>query len=206
LKEQNFYIMTINMETETQIKEYLLKLAETVNKISVKDVQQCSKVLLQAYENQKNIFICGNGGSAATASHFACDINKGVSFGLDKRFRVIALTDNLATITAYSNDVDYDSVFLEQLINFYNEGDVLIGISGSGNSGNVLKAIEFVNDNKGITIGWTGFNGGKLKEISQFSVNANINDMQISEDIHMTLVHLMMKVLRKKLTGSEEYL
>jgi len=198
--------MTINMETETQIKEYLLKLAETVNKISVKDVQQCSKVLLQAYENQKNIFICGNGGSAATASHFACDINKGVSFGLDKRFRVIALTDNLATITAYSNDVDYDSVFLEQLINFYNEGDVLIGISGSGNSGNVLKAIEFVNDNKGITIGWTGFNGGKLKEISQFSVNANINDMQISEDIHMTLVHLMMKVLRKKLTGSEEYL
>ena len=198
--------MTINMETETQIKKYLLKLAETVNKISVTDVQQCSKVLLQAYENQKNIFICGNGGSAATASHFACDINKGVSFGLDKRFRVIALTDNLATITAYSNDVDYDSVFLEQLINFYNEGDVLIGISGSGNSGNVLKAIEFVNDNKGITIGWTGFNGGKLKEISQFSVNANINDMQISEDIHMTLVHLMMKVLRKKLTGSEEYL
>lgn len=198
--------MTTNMEIETQIKEYLLKLSETVNKISVRDVEQCSKVLLQAYENQKNIFICGNGGSAATASHFACDINKGVSFGLDKRFKVIALTDNLATITAYSNDVDYDSVFLEQLKNFYNEGDVLIGISGSGNSGNVLKVIEFVNENKGITIGWTGFNGGKLKEISQFSVNADINDMQISEDIHMTLVHLMMKVLRKKLTGSEDYI
>ena len=172
----------------------------------VDDNNKIAILMINALKNGKTIFWCGNGGSAATASHFACDINKGVSFGLDKRFRVIALTDNLATITAYSNDVDYDSVFLEQLINFYNEGDVLIGISGSGNSGNVLKAIEFVNDNKGITIGWTGFNGGKLKEISQFSVNANINDMQISEDIHMTLVHLMMKVLRKKLTGSEEYL
>lgn len=194
------------MKTETQIKEYLLKLSETVNKISVKDVEQCSKVLLQAYENQKNIFICGNGGSAATASHFACDINKGVSYGLDKRFKIMALTDNLATISAYSNDVNYDFIFLEQIKNFYNPGDVLIGISGSGNSMNVLKAIEFVNENEGVTIGWTGFQGGKLKEVSQFSINANIDDMQISEDIHMTLVHLMMKVLRKKLTGSEDYI
>jgi D-sedoheptulose 7-phosphate isomerase len=194
------------MKTETQIKEYLLKLSETVNKISVKDVEQCSKVLLQAYEKKKNIFICGNGGSAATASHFACDINKGVSYGLDKRFKIMALTDNLATISAYSNDVNYDSIFLEQIKNFYNPGDVLIGISGSGNSMNVLKAIEFVNENEGVTIGWTGFQGGKLKEVSQFSINANIDDMQISEDIHMTLVHLMMKVLRKKLTGSEDYI
>lgn len=186
----------------SQIKNYLLKVSKTINKINTKDVEQCANILLEAYENNKNIFICGNGGSAATASHFACDINKGVSFGLDKRFKIIALTDNLATITAYSNDVGYDAIFIEQLKNFYTEGDVLIGISGSGYSANVLKAVEYVNDNKGITIGWTGFNGGKLKEISRFSIDANINDMQISEDIHMILVHLMMKILRKKIMGT----
>lgn len=198
--------MTINMNTEIQIKDYLEKLSQTLNKINIRDIDRCSDILLKAYENKKNIFICGNGGSAATASHFACDINKGVSLGLEKRFRIIALTDNLATITAYSNDLDYDDIFLEQLKNFYTTGDILIGISGSGNSKNVLNAIEYVNKNQGITIGWTGFDGGRLRQISQHSINANINDMQISEDIHMTLVHLMMKVLRKKLTGSEDYI
>ncbi len=194
------------MKTETQIKEYLEKLSQTLHKIDIRDIDRCSDILLEAYENKKNIFICGNGGSAATASHFACDINKGVSLGLEKRFKIIALTDNLATITAYSNDLDYDDIFLEQLKNFYTTGDILIGISGSGNSKNVLNAIEYVNKNQGITIGWTGFDGGRLRQVSQYSVNANINDMQISEDIHMTLVHLMMKVLRKKLTGSENYI
>lgn len=194
------------MKVENQIENYIVKLTKTLKDLHVKDIEQCSRVLLDAYENKKNIFICGNGGSASTASHFACDINKGVSYGLDKRFKIIPLTDNLATISAYSNDVNYDFIFLEQIKNFYNPGDVLIGISGSGNSMNVLKAIEFVNENEGVTIGWTGFKGGKLKEVSQFSINANIDDMQISEDIHMTLVHLMMKVLRKKLTGSEDYI
>ena len=160
---------------------------------------------MNAYENGNNIFICGNGGSAATASHFACDINKGVSYGLDKRFKIIPLTDSLSTITAYTNDVGYDIIFVEQLKNFFNKGDVLIGISGSGNSRNVLNAIEYVNDHGGISIGWTGFSGGKLKEISTYSVNANIDDMQISEDLHMIFTHLMMKVLRKSLTGSEAY-
>lgn len=194
------------MKIEKQIENYISKLTRTLKELNIKDIEQCSRVLLDAYENKKNIFICGNGGSASTASHFACDINKGVSYGLDKRFKIIPLTDNLATISAYSNDVNYDFIFLEQIKNFYNPGDVLIGISGSGNSMNVLKAIEFVNENKGVTIGWTGFQGGKLKEVSQFSINANIDDMQISEDIHMTLVHLMMKILRKKLTGSEDYI
>ena len=194
------------MKTEKQIENYIVKLTKTLKDINIKDIEQCSRVLIDAYENKKNIFICGNGGSASTASHFACDINKGVSYGLEKRFKIIPLTDNLATISAYSNDVNYDFIFLEQIKNFYNPGDVLIGISGSGNSMNVLKAIEFVNENKGVTIGWTGFQGGKLKEVSQFSINANIDDMQISEDIHMTLVHLMMKILRKELTGSEDYI
>lgn len=188
-----------------QINNYIDNLTQTLNNLDVNEIENCANILLEAYETGNNIFICGNGGSAATASHFACDINKGVSYGLEKRFKIIPLTDNLGTITAYSNDVGYDAVFVEQLKNFFNPGDVIIGISGSGNSSNVIKAIEFVNDNSGVSIGWTGFEGGKLKEISHHSVNANINDMQISEDIHMTLVHIMMKATRKALTGSEAY-
>lgn len=188
-----------------QINTYFEKLKNTIDNINIKDIEQCASILLEAYEEEKQIFICGNGGSASTASHFACDINKGVSYGLDKRFKIIPLTDNLYTITAYTNDVNYDLVFLEQMKNFYNEGDILIGISGSGNSQNVLNAIEYVNENKGTTIGWTGFDGGKLKEISTYSLNTNIEDMQVSEDMHMVFTHLMMKILRKTLTGSEEY-
>jgi len=190
---------------QNQIENYFSKLVKTVEQIDINEVQKCANVLLDAYRNDKQIFICGNGGSASTASHFACDINKGVSYGLDKRFKVIPLSDNLATITAYTNDVDYDIVFVEQLKNFFQPGDVLIGISGSGNSKNVLNAIEYVNNNNGISIGWTGFSGGKLKEISQYSINANIEDMQISEDMHMVFTHLMMKILRKDITGSESY-
>lgn len=188
-----------------QIKHYFERLQNTILNIDIMEVENCAKVLLDAYEKGNQIFICGNGGSASTASHFAVDINKGVSYGLEKRFKIIPLTDNLSTITAYTNDLNYEVVFVEQLKNFFNNGDVLIGISGSGNSKNVLNAIEYVNENEGISIGWTGFSGGKLKEISQFSINAKVDDMQISEDIHMIFTHLMMKTLRKALIGSESY-
>jgi D-sedoheptulose 7-phosphate isomerase len=188
-----------------QITQYFEKLQKTISSLNVEEIENCANVLLEAYEEGKQIFICGNGGSASTASHFACDINKGVSYGLEKRFKIIPLTDNLATITAYTNDVDYDIVFVEQLKNFFKEGDILIGISGSGNSKNVLNAVEYVNEYKGITIGWTGFDGGKLKKITTHSIHANVNDMQVAEDMHMVFTHLMMKVLRKTLTGSEAY-
>jgi D-sedoheptulose 7-phosphate isomerase len=189
-----------------QISRYFDKLVSTIENIDKKEIEECAKILLEAYKKGNNIFICGNGGSASTASHFACDINKGVSYGLEKRFKVIPLTDSLSTVTAYTNDVGYDIIFVEQLKNFFQEGDVVIGISGSGNSKNVLNAIDYANNNGGITIGWTGFSGGNLKEISHYSINANIDDMQISEDLHMIFTHLIMKILRKALTGSEEYL
>jgi len=178
------------------IKTYIDKLQITLKNLSIEDIEKCADILLKASGQDKNIFICGNGGSAATASHFASDMNKISSYS-NSRFKIMALTDNLPLVTALSNDEAYNIIFIEQLKNFYNEGDVLIGISGSGNSENVLKAIEYVNSNKGITIGWTGYDGGKLKQISQYSINANINDMQISEDIHMIFTHLMMKIATK---------
>ncbi|MBN2403119.1 MAG: SIS domain-containing protein [Spirochaetes bacterium] len=182
------------MDFTKEINEYLTNLKKTIENLDVMEIDSVANVLLDAYNRGANIFVCGNGGSALTASHFACDFNKGVSYGLEKRFRIIPLTDNIGTIMAYSNDVDYECIFLEQMKNFFYSSDVVIGISGSGNSKNVLKAVEYANEKGGISIGLTGYNGGELKRLAKYSINANINDMQISEDIHMIMNHLLMKV------------
>lgn len=183
------------MKFETPIKNYLELLQDTISRLNSAEIDNFLDVLMNAYNNGATIFIFGNGGSAATASHFATDLNKGISFGLEKRFRVMALTDNFSTVSAYSNDTSYDDVFVEQMKNFIKPGDLVIGISGSGNSKNVIKAIEYAKSSGNTTVGITGYDGGKLRQIANHSVNANINDMQISEDIHMILGHLTMKVL-----------
>lgn len=184
------------MDVIKQVNDYLEALKRTIDNLNRAEIDNIIKILIDAYNKDSSIIIFGNGGSASTASHFACDINKGVSYGLEKRFRIIPLTDNIATITAYANDTDYHDIFVEQIKNYLREGDVVIGISGSGNSKNVLKAIEYANSKGYTTIGFTGYNGGKLRGTASYSVNANINDMQISEDIHMILVHILMKVLK----------
>lgn len=183
------------MKFEIPIKNYLESLQDTISRLNSAEIDTFLDVLMNAYNNGATIFIFGNGGSAATASHFATDLNKGISFGLEKRFRVMALTDNFSTVSAYSNDTSYDDVFVEQMKNFIKPGDLVIGISGSGNSKNVIKAIEYAKSSGNTTVGITGYDGGKLRQIANHSVNANINDMQISEDIHMILGHLTMKVL-----------
>jgi|SRR5579864_2760647 len=191
------------MEFTQQIDDYLAKLTRTLERLDRSEVNKFAELLLAAYEGGRKVLVFGNGGSASTASHFACDINKGVSYGMDKRFRIMPLTDNMATIMAYANDVSYEEVFLEQLKNFLEPGDLVVGISGSGNSKNVLKAIEYAKQKGNITVGICGYMGGKLREISHHSVNANFNDMQISEDVHFILMHLMMKITSKSITGTE---
>ncbi len=181
------------------INNYIKTLNETLNALNIKDIESVSDLFIEAGKNQKQIFVFGNGGSGSTASHMVCDILKGCSFGKSNRFKIICLNDNIPTVLAYANDVSYDEVFLEQLKNFMNEGDVVLGISGSGNSINVIKAIEYANQNKAITIGFTGYNGGKLKKISFVSVNANIDDMQISEDIHFIVMHILYKLINSKI-------
>lgn len=187
------------------IAAYLLKLQETIKRLDQKEINQFINLLIRARDTNKNIFIMGNGGSASTASHYCCDFNKGASYQLPtKRFKFICLNDNIPTMMAYSNDVSYEDVFVEQLKNFFNPKDYVIGISGSGNSKNVLKAIEYANANQGVTIGITGYNGGKLKQIAKYSVNMNVNDMQISEDLHMMLDHLSMSVINKQLAEKQK--
>lgn len=187
----------------TDISLYLNRLQDTINRLDKSEINTFINMLLDARDNNKQIFIMGNGGSASTASHFCCDFNKGSSYGFDKRFKFICLNDNVPGMMAYANDVSYDDVFVEQLKNFFTPGDYVIGISGSGNSKNVLKAIEYANANGGITIGLTGYNGGKLKQMCTHSVNMNVDDMQISEDLHMMMDHLSMQVISKQMTNEK---
>ena len=151
--------------------------------------------ILDAYSDEQAIFIMGNGGSASTASHFACDINKGCCLDLDKKFKVICLNDNIPTLLAYANDLDYASVFVEPLKNFFRSGDLVIGISGSGDSENVLRAIRYASENGGKTVGLTGYSGGKLGRLVDIAYVAASDDMQKIEDVHMIIVHMIMQAV-----------
>ena len=180
------------------IETYLNNLKRTIDNLKREEINTFINLLITARDEGRTIFIMGNGGSASTVSHFCCDFNKGASYGYDKRFKFICLNDNTATMMAYSNDVNYEDAMVEQLKNFFEPGDYVIGISGSGNSKNVVKAIEYANTHGGITIGLTGFQGGKLKQICQHSVNMNVDDMQISEDLHMMMDHLSLRIITGK--------
>ncbi len=188
------------VDYKKDITAYCEKLARTLGALSKDEIDTVMNVLVTARDAGRTVFICGNGGSAATASHFVCDFNKGVSYGKSKRFKFICLNDNVPTMMAYANDISYDDIFVEQLKNLYVPGDVVLGISGSGNSKNVLKAIEHANANGGITIGLTGYDGGKLKQVVKYGIHVPIDDMQITEDLHMVLDHMMMKILSEKLS------
>jgi len=188
------------MEINDFAKNYLGDLKELINTIDINEITEFIKEIENAYKNGKTIFIMGNGGSAATASHFVCDINKGVSLKLQKKFKVLCLNDNIPIMLAYSNDISYDSVFIEQLKNFIMNDDLVIGISGSGNSKNVLNAIEYSNKVGARTFGIIGCNGGKLKDIAQKSLIVRSFDMQKIEDCHMILTHLTMQYFSKKYT------
>ena len=127
------------------VNAYLSRARDVLAQVNTEEMAAIAALLKEAYEDRRTIFVMGNGGSGATASHMACDLNKGACLRAEKKFRVMALTDNVATILALGNDLDYESIFVEQLKNFAQPGDVVIGISGSGNSPNVLRAVEYAN-------------------------------------------------------------
>jgi len=177
--------------------EYLKELKDILDDFPDDVFDRIVKALLRANEDGKQIFVMGNGGSGATASHFACDINKGVSNGFAKRFRVICVNDSIPTMLAYANDMAYEDVFVEQIKNFFQAGDIVLAFSGSGNSKNVLKATIFANENGGTTIGLCGFNGGALARIVHIPLVVNSNDMQKVEDVHLIVVHMLMQSLHR---------
>jgi len=190
------------LRVERSIRKYLDEVREVLQKIPVGDIRRVIDALALAYSHDTQIFIMGNGGSAATASHFANDLNKAASSDGRRRFRAVALTDNVPLLTAWGNDLSYDDIFVEQLRNLYNKGAVVIGISGSGNSANVLKALRFAGDSGGTTIGFTGYQGGKIRSIVDECIVVPSNCMQQIEDAHLVLEHLMCTVLREEIARS----
>jgi D-sedoheptulose 7-phosphate isomerase len=171
--------------------EYQKSTLEAVENIDTGKVSQAIEWFREARDAGRRIFVCGNGGSASTASHFACDMVKGASFQRDARFRILALTDSLPTLTAYSNDVGYDVVFVEQLRNFAEPGDLFMAISGSGNSPNVLRAMEHANAVGCRTIALTGRDGGKLGPLAQLNIQVAVQHMGRIEDAHMVVCHMI---------------
>ena len=176
-------------------KNYFDELKKILDRISLKDIEKITDILRGAYKSDRHIFIIGNGGSAATASHFACDLGKGTLSPKGrkkiKRFKVTSLTDNVATMTAWSNDVHYDYIFSEQLKNLLTANDVVIALSVSGNSPNILNAVKLAKKCRAKTIGITGFDGGNLSKIANVSINAQTNKYDVAEDIHLILSHII---------------
>lgn len=173
------------------IAKYHQDLAETIRGIDIGGVRQAVNLFAEARETGNTIFVCGNGGSASSASHFVCDVLKGASFGRHKKFRILSLNDNLPTLTAYSNDVGYDVIFAEQLKNFAKPGDIFLAISGSGNSPNVLRGIETANAMGCKTIAMTGRDGGKLGPLAQLHLHVPNPHMGRIEDAHMAMCHMI---------------
>ena len=174
---------------ELFLSRYLSGLSELFEHLDREAFGNLVTLLDQTRENQASIYIFGNGGSAATASHFVCDLNKGASYGRKKKFNVVCLNDNTYVTMAYANDVSYEEIFVEQLKNCLKKNDLVIGVSGSGNSPNVIKAIEYANQQAVKTIGICGFDGGRLKQTARYSLWVQSHDMQKVEDIHAILFH-----------------
>jgi D-sedoheptulose 7-phosphate isomerase len=184
---------------------YFKMFEKVIARLPHSTIEQAAAELLIAYEENRTIFLFGNGGSAALASHFACDLGKGTigkatrTGERQKRFRVLALTDNLPLVTAWANDSCYEDVFAEQLRNFVQPGDVVFAISGSGNSANVLRALEVAHEAGALNIGLTGFAGGKMKDLCTPCIVIPSENMQIIEDLHLSVTHAIFSVVRHRL-------
>lgn len=183
-----------------EIKEYLNDVGFILNALPVEKIDEIINKLMNAYRDNKQIFLFGNGGSAATASHFACDLGKGTAAQNNKRFRVYSLADNIPLMTAWANDTDYEFIFSEQMENFLENGDIVFALSGSGNSKNVLNALKLAKEKGVFTIGLTGYAGGKMKDLCDICLIVPSDNMQKIEDIHLVLCHVIFSRIRDRLS------
>ena len=174
---------------------YLSKLTTLLGALDREQVDNAIGVIADAWQAGRQIITLGNGGSSMTALHFINDWNKSIFMSTGKPFRGRTLVDNMGLVMAYGNDLSFQDIFVEQLKNVFCSGDLVIAISGSGNSENVIRAVRYANDNKGVTLGLCGYRGGKLKELAQHTVWADIDDMQLCEDAHAIFGHIVMQKL-----------
>lgn len=172
-------------------ESYRSQLASALDSLDLSKVEQAIDIFARARDEGRRIFVCGNGGSASSANHFVCDVVKGCSYGCEKRFRIMALSESIPTMTAYANDVGYESVFVEQLKNFAEPGDVVMILSGSGNSPNVLHTLEYARAAGCRTIALTGRDGGKAAPLADLSLVVGDSHMGRIEDCHMIVCHMI---------------
>ena len=185
-------------EQKSLIKSYFDREIEVIRKLNIDEINEALRAIWEAYEREATIYIFGNGGSAATASHYVCDFNKGISENKDKKFNFVCLNDNYPQMMAIANDISYDEIFRYPLINRLKSSDLVIGISGSGNSKNVIRAVEYAKEVGTPIVGITGYNGGQLKILADYHMDVMEDDMQISEDMHMIFDHMMYFVFNQK--------
>jgi D-sedoheptulose 7-phosphate isomerase len=191
------------MERKKQLTEFLesyrIRLNNLFDSIDVDMLESIVATMVTAFKNDNTLYVAGNGGSAATASHIQADFQFFVRYFTDFRPKVVALTDNVPLMTAISNDISYEDVFVEQMKEMFNKGDLFLAISASGNSPNVVKAVEFAKELGGTTIAFCGFKGGKLKEISDLPLYTPNQDKDYGpiEDLHMILTHVLVNFITK---------
>jgi D-sedoheptulose 7-phosphate isomerase len=176
-------------------ERYLARLIALLNSFDRRQVDNAVKLIADTWQAGRQIITLGNGGSSMTALHFINDWNKSVFMAKGKPFRGRSLVDNMGLVMAYGNDISFQDIFIEQLKNLLDPGDLVIAISGSGNSENVIRAVRYANENGGVTLGLCGYRGGKLKELAQHAVWADVDDMQLSEDVHAIFGHIVMQRL-----------
>ena len=189
----------------TRTGEYLFEVSQIADDLDRSSIDKAIGILHEAWKEDRQVFVIGNGGSASTSTHFACDLNKWVSDEADRKFRAFALVDNIPLMSALTNDNGWGEVYVEQLRNFYRKGDVLVAISVHGGSGsdkagpwsqNLLKAVKYVKDNGGKVVGLSGFDGGVLKTAADACIVVPANSTPHVEGMHLVLTHLMAEQLR----------
>jgi D-sedoheptulose 7-phosphate isomerase len=186
----------------TSNSAYVAEVARVLAHLDCDAADLIAGALFRAYLSGAGVFIFGNGGSAALASHFACDLAKTATLGCTGRMRVLALTDNIPLLSAWSNDAGYEHVFAEQMRNFVDTGDLAIAISGSGNSPNVIRGLDLARRSGAITIGITGNDGGRMKALCDICMIVDTDNMQIIEDLHVVTMHSVVTVLHNRIMAS----
>jgi D-sedoheptulose 7-phosphate isomerase len=195
------------MESSEHFSKYFNNISETLSKIDHSAMENVVDVIVKTFNRQGTIYIFGNGGSGATASHVAGDWIKGVCYGMEgKRLKILCLNDNFPAMSAISNDISYDHIFSEQLKNFCDKKDLIIGISGSGNSENIVNAIKHANSIGAISVAVVGFKGGKASKLATHYLLMPIDDMEIVEDLHLVCFHAIKQRLIQLLNAGQQSL
>jgi D-sedoheptulose 7-phosphate isomerase len=189
------------MDFIKEINDYYDREKATIDKLDWKELNTAMNALLEAYEKGATVYVFGNGGSSATASHMVCDFNKGTCYDLDKKFKFVCLNDNIPVMMALANDTSFEDVFYYQLLDRIQKSDYVLAISGSGNSHNIIKAVTYAKGLGCKIIGMTGYDGGKLAKLSDYQLHVPVDDMQITEDLHMGFDHMIMQIFWKYLAA-----